>query len=313
MVSYGRFNRSNTSIKSSGRRTNYRRRRFGYTTKKRRSRLTTYTLRKKLGVERKYLDKALQSTSTLQNTGFFFSSPVEGSSGATYESRWWYEYNFATDPNSPAFESASCNLLQGVFSGSNAVTRIGNKVDASYVRGNVTVTAAKLVRNPETSNTDQSGETTVPEGPTNTLGEFCRTTIKVCMVLDKQAWSATGSDAAPQVTWGDVFSNKTIDGDTGFSTAGVHSELNIDNMGRFIVLKSWMIELDATDPQKTFSFYLPGKTIGKIRYKGSNIESRCDKGISFIWSSISMGVSTPSVATTQPVVVLNSRFAFTDL
>ena len=34
MVSYGRFKRSNTSIKSSGRRTNYRRRRFGYTTKR---------------------------------------------------------------------------------------------------------------------------------------------------------------------------------------------------------------------------------------------------------------------------------------
>ena len=34
MVSYGRFNRSNTSIKSSGRRTSYRRRRFGYTTKR---------------------------------------------------------------------------------------------------------------------------------------------------------------------------------------------------------------------------------------------------------------------------------------
>ena len=109
MVSYGRFNRSNTSIKSSGRRTSYRRRRFGYTTKKRTTRYTTYGLRKKLGIETKYLDKALTSNATLQNTGANGSTPLEGNAGATYESRYWYEYNFATDPNTPLQESASSN------------------------------------------------------------------------------------------------------------------------------------------------------------------------------------------------------------
>ena len=54
--------------------------------------------------------------------------------GASYESRYWYEYNFATDPNTPQQESGSCNLMQGVFGGSNAVTRISNKVDAAYIR-----------------------------------------------------------------------------------------------------------------------------------------------------------------------------------
>ena len=44
------------------------------------------------------------------------------------------------------------------------------------------------------------------------LSEYCRTTIKVCMILDKQSWSAASNPEAPQVTWGDVFSNKTIDG-----------------------------------------------------------------------------------------------------
>ena len=46
---------------------------------------------------RKYLDKALTSNATLQNTGYNGSTPVEGNAGATYESRYWYEYNFATD------------------------------------------------------------------------------------------------------------------------------------------------------------------------------------------------------------------------
>ena len=57
----------------------------------------------------------------------------------------------------------------------------------------MTVTAMKLVRNYNTSNADQSGETTTPEGPSTTLGEYCRTTIKVCMILDKQSWSAAGN------------------------------------------------------------------------------------------------------------------------
>ena len=313
MAGYGRFNRSNTSIKSSGSRTNYRRRRFGYTTKKRPARYTTYGLRKKLGVETKYLDKALRCNANLQNTGFNISSAIEGGTGATYNSRTWYEYNFANDPNAPAEESGSCNLMQGVFTGTNVGTRIGNKVEASYVRGNMTVTAMKIARNYVASNADQSGETTVPEGAGNMLGEYCRTSIKVCMVLDKQTWSASGNPDTPQVFWDDVFSTKQLDSDSGFSTSGIHSELNIDNMGRFIVLKSWMIELDATDPQKTFSFFIPGKTIGKIRYKGSDISSRCNKGISFIWSSLSMGVVTQTVGTVPPTVVLNSRFAFTDL
>jgi len=313
MAGYARFNRSNKSIKYSGRRTNYRRRRFGYDTKKKTARYATYGLRKKLGVETKYLDKGLRCNADLQKTGFNISSVIEGGAGATYNSRNWYEYNFASDPNGPAEETGSCNLMQGVFCGTNVGTRIGNKVEASYVRGNMTVTAMKLARNYTTSNADQSGETTVPEGAGNMLGEYCRTSIKVCMVLDKQTWSASGNPDTPQVYWDDVYSTKQLEGDTGYSTSGIHSELNIDNMGRFIVLKSWMIELDATDPQKTFSFYIPGKTIGKIRYKGPDTSSRCDKGISFIWSSLSMGVVTQTVGTVPPTVVLNSRFAFTDL
>ena len=314
MAGYARFRRARKSFGSRGgnRRNDYSSR-FGYTTKKRTARYATYGLRKKLGVETKYLDKALRCNANLQSTGFNISSAIEGGTGATYNSRNWYEYNFANDPNTPAEETGSCNLMQGVFTGTNVATRIGNKVEASYVRGNMTVTAMKLARNYVASNADQSGETTVPEGAGNMLGEYCRTSIKVCLVLDKQTWSASGNPDTPQVYWDDVFSTKQLDSDSGFSTSGIHSELNIDNMGRFIVLKSWMIELDATDPQKTFSFYIPGKTIGKIRYKGSDISSRCDKGISFIWSSLSMGVVTQTVGTVPPTVVLNSRFAFTDL
>ena len=48
---------------------------------KRTTRYTTYGLRKKLGIETKYLDKALTSNATLQNTGANGSTPLEGNAG----------------------------------------------------------------------------------------------------------------------------------------------------------------------------------------------------------------------------------------
>ena len=44
--------------------------------------ISTFALRKKLGVERKYLDKALHCTATLQSTGYNGTgTPIEGMTG----------------------------------------------------------------------------------------------------------------------------------------------------------------------------------------------------------------------------------------
>ena len=66
----------------------------------------------------------------------------------------------------------------------------------------------KLVQNYNTSNADQSGETTTPERPSFTLGNIVITAIKVCMILDKQSWSAVGNPETPQVQWNEVFSTR---------------------------------------------------------------------------------------------------------
>ena len=87
------------------------------------------------------------------------------------------------------------------------------------------------------------------------------------MILDKQSWSAAGNPETPQVQWNEVFSTRQLDSDTGFSTAGLHSELNTDNMGRFIVLKSWMIELDSTDPQRPLASMSQVKPLGEFAIK----------------------------------------------
>lgn len=77
----------------------------------------------------------------------------------------------------------------------------------------------------------------------NTLIQYLRTTYRVCIVRDLQV-----NSTATQVNWGDVFSN--LDG-----TAGVHSELNIANMGRFRILMDKLVHLDADDPQKQSHSY----------------------------------------------------------
>ena len=64
-----------------------------------------------------------------------------------------------------------------------------------------------------------------------------------------------------QITWPQVF-------DTTGTQAGVHSELNVDNMGRFIVLEDKIFTLDADNPQKTCPFMINGSAIGPVRYNG---------------------------------------------
>ena len=50
------------------------------------------------------------------------------------------------------------------------------------------------------------------------------------------------------ITWQQVF-------DTTGQQAGVHSELNVDNMGRFIVLEDRIFTVDADTPRKLFRLW----------------------------------------------------------
>ena len=62
-------------------------------------------------------------------------------------------------------------------------------------------------------------------------------------------------------SWNDVFENGN-----GSSAAGVHAELNVDNMGRFMILEDTLVQLTADDPVKTMRFNLPGSKVGSVRY-----------------------------------------------
>ena len=91
----------------------------------------------------------------------------------------------------------------------------------------------------------------------------------------------------------------------------VQPELNVDNMGRFMILEDTLVQLTADDPVKTMRFNLPGSKIGSVRYNGSGTSALTDQGVYIIWSAYVMG--NPNVAATTAVgPAVNSRLCFTD-
>ena len=107
------------------------------------------------------------------------------------------------------------------------------------------------------------------------------------------------------VRWHTVF-------DTTNQQAGVHSELNIDNMGRFIVLEDKTFTLDADDPQKTLRFLINGSSIDSVRYNGPTNAALTDKGVYVVWSAFVMGYNGTLAEIRIPGPVGNSRLCFTD-
>ena len=108
------------------------------------------------------------------------------------------------------------------------------------------------------------------------------------------------------ITWQQVF-------DTTNQQAGVHSELNVDNMGRFIVLQDKIFTVDADTPQKTCPFLVSGGKLGSVRYNGFSSTAATDKGLYVVWSAFVMGfVNTNNSGIELASPVGHSRFCFTD-
>ena len=123
----------------------------------------------------------------------------------------------------------------------------------------------------------------------------------MCIVKDLQVNS---TDA--QVTWNQVF-------DTSNQTAGVHSELNVENMGRFIVLEDKIFTVDADTPQKTCPFMINGSKIGSVRYNGASGTTLTDKGLYIVYAAFVGGVVVGSSSEMElPSPVGHSRVCFCD-
>jgi len=263
-----------------------------FTYKRGTSRLKFATVGFARNFEKKYFDKTYQANTNEVLTGQ--TTPLLQNNGVTYISNTWGDYSFGAQVGSAS--NISNDMLKGVATGTTARTRIGNKLKVGYVKGAFTFTSG--IVGPAVSTT-QGGEANVSSSGPNGA-QYLRTSIRFCIVKDMQVNSTDTN-----VTWQQVF-------DTSNLQAGVHSELNVDNMGRFIVLEDKVFTLDADTPQKTCPFMISGSKIGSVRYNGPNNTALTDKGLYVVWAAFIMGYNGGAAEVSMPSPVGHSRLCFTD-
>lgn len=250
-------------------------------------------------IEKKYFDKCLQSKVDESFTGNGDATASDPKNGISTASVGWNAYTFGgRGPLSPP--TVSNDLLKGIANGAGVRTRIGNKINVKYVKGSITVSAGQVKpAGMGMGILNQGGEMVIGHQE-NVDAAYLRTTIRVAIVKDLQVNSTTTN-----VKWHDVFEG-------GPNQHGVHSELNVDNMGRFFVLWERSLQLDADDPQKTLPYMISGSKVGPVRYNGGTAEALTDKGLYVIWSSFTIGMSSPLDTYLEPSLVMNGRVCFTD-
>jgi len=298
MAGYGTFQRARKGLGSRRgmRRGNYSRgSRYGYKKTGAAIKPRFATVGFSRNVEKKYFDKTYQANHSESQTGGTASGK---SSGMTYISNTWGTYSFGASGSSVV---TSNDMFKGLATGTTARTRIGNKIKIKYVKGAFTFTAAVLGDGTAAQKT-QGGESLATVSVVTHAQSYLRTTYRMVIVKDMQVNSTD-----TQVTWSQVF-------DTSNLQAGVHSELNVDNMGRFVVLEDKVFTLDSDTPQKTCTYNIGGNTLGSVRYNGPSDAALTDKGVYVIWAAFVMGyTSTMAMSDIDcPSPVGHSRLCFTD-
>lgn len=299
MVFYGRFRvrrgvgtrRSITRRRVSG---------YGRTGKKKMWKPKFAAVAFKRDIEKKYLDSGLSWGTEARGWGNSVEQNHRLRNGVTWTSRTAREQRFDED-SSADMAVVPTNMLARVPQGATAKNRIGNKINVKYVRGTTTVTAASVVKNVVQGDETMNGEVMLDNLDDPNALLYFKTTVRVMIVKDLQVNNATGN-----VEWADVMEN-------GFGMFGVHSQLKVENMSRFVVLKDWIFDLDATDPQKTFKWAISGRDIGQVRFNSGAGTALTDKGIHMIWSASTVGCGGGGGADKlASAVVTQYRLCFTD-
>lgn len=247
--------------------------------------------------EKKYNDRAIGAGFTQYGFGNANTTTTTNAfTSVGFKTNNWYGFNF----NQPLANGVAItqDLLKGLPSGTTTTTRVGNKVRCKYIKGSILVTA-----NQENIIDDQGGEE-VANGTTNGL-QYLRTSWRVVIVKDTQSNSTD-----PQITWDQVFTSGVVK--TNEEVGGINSELNIGNMGRFIILSDQYIELSAENPQKTVKFVVPGSKVGSVRYNGPSDNALADKGVYVIAANQSTGLYTSATVAYPGLCAVQSRFCFVD-
>ncbi|AXH75180.1 MAG: capsid protein [Cressdnaviricota sp.] len=262
-------------------------------------------------VEKKYRDRALMvACGAGERTGA--AAGPAASDGVMWTSENFFVYDFSGGSDGNVASPTNNNLLKGVEQGTTATTRIGNVIRGCYLKGAMTLQGAKIV-GPSTGATsgDMNGEALATASNATSVYQFLRTTWRVVIVKDLQV-----NSTADSITWDDVFERGTTYSVQGKDISGVHSELNIANMGRFRIISDNFYKTDAVNPQQTVQYMIGGNTLGNIRYNGPSNNSLTDKGIHIIFAAYVSGVTALANSTTDgmvaPVITMHSRLCFTD-
>ena len=247
--------------------------------------------------EKKYNDRAIAAT--LSGWGFGNNLTTTGTNAFTsfgFKTTSWQGFNF--NQALAAGGTISQDLTKGLGTGTSSITRVGNKIKTKYLKGSITVTA-----NQENVLDDQGGEEIVNQ-TTNGL-QYLRTTWRVVIVKDTQSNSTDTN-----ITWDQVFSSGAVKSNE--EVGGINSELNIGNMGRFVILSDQYVELTAEYPQKTIKFMISGSKVGSVRYNGPSDNALADKGVYVIAANQSTGLYTSGTVSYPGVCAVQSRFCFVD-
>lgn len=252
-------------------------------------------------VDKKYSDRNIVSDFLLTQFGNALTTTTTNNlTGVQFRNNTWagYNNNAATGP----FPGAQGDLLKGVATGTTTYTRVGNKVKPIYLKGTIMITA-----NTENVTDDQGGEEVV--NSTVNGSQYLRTQWRICIVKDTQTNSTNTT-----IKWDDVFRSGQVDTGASEFVGGVMSELNVDNMGRFIILEEFNCMLDADDPMKAIKFMISGSKIGPVRYNGPSATALTDVGVYVIASNLTMGTYDAGAGNTTAggMLSVNSRFCFTD-
>lgn len=163
------------------------------------------------------------------------------------------------------------NCLTNIDSGTTANRRIGNMVQPRYLTLKCVLNAA-LTNNLDDPETLGKSEEILD---VNTVIErFCRTSVKVFIIRDKSM------NEKGYVSFNDVF-----DAPTGASTGAGNNPFlwnrKIDTISRYQILKEREFQLDADDPQSSFTWVIPLKGV-PIRFNGSSSATA-------MWSQVGPG------------------------
>ena len=251
----------------------------------------------KKSIEKKYNDRAIAAGFTQYGFGNAGTTTTTNAiTSVGFKSSSWYGFNF----NQPLASGTAItqDLTKGIGTGTSNTTRVGNKVKSIYMKGSITLTA-----NQENNSDDQGGEEVV-NNTTNGL-QYLRTSWRIVIVKDTQSNSTDAN-----ITWDQVFANGAVKSNE--EVGGINSELNIGNMGRFIILKDMRCELSADRPQATVPFFISGSSVGEVRYNNDTINALTDKGIYIIAANQSTGLYTSATVAYPGMCAVQSRFCFTD-